>query len=318
MCRVGDDHVGIGDHGHHPVAPDFGLLPANPLADQGVALGLLELVLDLLLVHLDGPGVLPLLVGKVQKPQHEERSCKFQREIEEHGEDVADADPGIGLRNAIEVLYLGFESEVQDGEEDGRLEDGLCRFHEGPEGEHALEALCGMEAVGLGDQGLDGDLEAHLYGKDREGAHHCDQGNGKPYGEKALQPQRKELLHPVSAHAGRGHVAHVPGEKPPVGVPGRPGEHEKHRDTRKEHHGGSQVLALGDAPLLALLPLFAGRGVLGLLLGKKLQVESPEAGNLLRNLLMVRMLFHAGCFFHPFRLFRETFRHDGFSVLPSR
>ena len=45
MGRVGDDHIGLGDLGHHPPAGHFPLEAAHPRLDQRVPFGLFKFFL---------------------------------------------------------------------------------------------------------------------------------------------------------------------------------------------------------------------------------------------------------------------------------
>ena len=147
--RVGDDHAGLGNRGHHAL---LGLLHPqlpDPALDVGVAFGLLVLVLDLLQRHLLPLVPLPVLeeiVGDRDRGQHRHHSAHhLQRQI---GGDVQD-DVGVEPQERLQTKALRPQHGHHDGAERDQLENALDEIRRRLLAEDALESGPGRHLAEL-------------------------------------------------------------------------------------------------------------------------------------------------------------------------
>ena len=83
MGRVSDDHVRPRHLLHHSGLGHLALQLLDPPLDLGIALCLFVLFLDLLLAHAHLLFIVPPLVDKIHRGQHQ----KGQAHLEQHGKD---------------------------------------------------------------------------------------------------------------------------------------------------------------------------------------------------------------------------------------
>jgi hypothetical protein len=79
MGRVGDDHVGRRDGGHHPLARRLPLQLADAALDLGVALEFLAFLLEFLASHLELVVVLPDLEWHIDRNDQQHRRNDRER-----------------------------------------------------------------------------------------------------------------------------------------------------------------------------------------------------------------------------------------------
>ena len=101
--RVGDDHIGLGDIPHHAAHGHLHLQLAYPPLDLGLAFAVLELVLDLLLGHLELAIVVPALERHIDGDNGDQGAAEDDQHPEQQVQGIDDA-AGKALEREIQQM----------------------------------------------------------------------------------------------------------------------------------------------------------------------------------------------------------------------
>ena len=248
--RVGDDDIGLGHVPHHAARRHLHLQAPDAPLHLGLALGVLVLVLDLLLGHLELAGMIPALEGDIDGDDGQQGAAEDDQHPQKQLEGIYDA-AGEGLQGEVEqVIELARQHPPGKQGDEQDLGDGLDQLHQGLHPEHPLETGEGAELAPLGHHGLTGEVEASEQGiadegrqghqgkQQTEGKHHlADQGRHHgPHGAGV------ERLLPLQGKAHGHHLEHGGGQ----GLL----DHQQPEHGGQQHAGGAQLLGSGDLPLL--------------------------------------------------------------------
>jgi hypothetical protein len=196
MGRVGDDHVGAGDRGHH--AHTRGLLLAAPerRLDLGRDPVLTRLVLDLLLGHFQLLLIAAAPPGVVDQADQQigeggalgDRHRAVPQKLAQRAR--GDADLGR------QQVQTGQDRQCGHGPHDGDLAECLQRLENGVGADEIAQALGGIESAEVRLERLRGGPDAHLCGPAEHGREHagrgdrheCDEHRGERRVHQPVQP----------------------------------------------------------------------------------------------------------------------------------
>ena len=258
MGRVGDDDVRLGHIPHHAAHRHLHLQLADLALYLGLALAVPELVLDLLLGHLELAIVVPGLEGHVYGDYGDQGAAEDDQHPQQQIQGIYDA-AGEALEGEIEqVIELARQHPPGEQADEHHLGDGLDELHQGLHPEHPLQPTQGAQLAPLGQHGLGGEVHPAEQGVAHEGG----------YGHQ--QEQQAEGLQQLPQQGGQ-HDPHGVGIERLIPVQGKAhGEHLDHgarqalldhqqaKHGRQQDAGGTQLLGTCNLPFFpGLLQSFA-------------------------------------------------------------
>ena len=191
MGRVGDDHVGGRDLGHHPAPRHLALGGANLGLDFGIALGLLGFLAQLFARHLELLGVLPELVRHVDCGDCHQRADDQHEALQQQVTQVGAADIERLQRQRHDFLLLAAHHHPCNIADQPGLAQRLAQLHQRIGRHHPGQTAHRVELAEAGHEGLGAEVPAaykqgrahrhqHQQSADgRERQQHVDQQRGR-------------------------------------------------------------------------------------------------------------------------------------------
>ena len=263
MGRVGDDDVRLGHIPHHATHRHLHLQLTYPPLDLGLALAVLELVLDLLLGHLELAIVVPGLEGHVDGDDGDQGAAEDDQHPQQQIQGIYDAARETLEGEIEQVIELARQHPPREQADEHHLGDGLDELHQGLHPKHPLQTIQRAQLAPLGQHGLGGEVHPPQQGVAHEGG----QGHQQEQQTQGLQQLPQQ---------GRQHDPHGVGVEGLIPVQGKThGEHLDHgsgqalldhqqaEHGRQQDAGGTQLLGACNLPFFpGLLQSFA-RGLFG-------------------------------------------------------
>ncbi|MNT32479.1 hypothetical protein D3C72_1683620 [compost metagenome] len=153
MGRVGDDHVGLGNGGHHPSLGHFALELANALFDLRPPLLILVLVTHFLLGHFEFLDALPELDRHIHGSDDDQSASHPQGTPTDHLHAVNDRAVQRFVSDAQQIVDVRRQHQQRHEQHDEKLRQSFEQFGNGLGGEHALEPGAGVHPAELGRHG---------------------------------------------------------------------------------------------------------------------------------------------------------------------